>query len=168
MLKTYNIWTKLLQKQQQSDSNLIKSYADNKKKNFNSRLQTQTELYGIDFDKTLVKLNELSSTLLHNFSTRTFMKEVVVGGLIRRHPAGWPRMPYIFSGTGLGRHSEDSSPQGTRPLWPAQWQTRRDTGWDVKDKPVWHLYRCPLRKKWIKYILFKIKSLKYIYYLGKY
>ncbi|WZZ08343.1 hypothetical protein YC2023_094264 [Brassica napus] len=33
---------------------------------FSSRTQAQTELYGIDFDKALVKLNELSSTLLHN------------------------------------------------------------------------------------------------------
>ncbi|WZZ60107.1 hypothetical protein YC2023_060214 [Brassica napus] len=39
------------------------------KKAFNSRTQAQTELYGIDFDKVIVKLNELSSTLLHNSST---------------------------------------------------------------------------------------------------
>ena len=40
-----------------------------KKKIFNSRAQAQTEFYGIDFDKALVKLNELSSTLLHNSFT---------------------------------------------------------------------------------------------------
>ena len=80
-----------------------------KKKAFNSRTQTQTELCGIDFDKALVKLNELSSTLLHNFFTRTLMKEAVTGSLIKRYSAGRPAKAYIFCGTGLGRHFEDCS-----------------------------------------------------------
>ncbi|KAG5385580.1 hypothetical protein IGI04_037050 [Brassica rapa subsp. trilocularis] len=63
--------------------------------------QAQTELCGIDFDKTLVKLNELSSTLLHNSSTLTSMKEAVAGGLIRRHPAERSAKAYIFCGTAV-------------------------------------------------------------------
>ena len=51
-----------------------------KNKAFNSRTQEQTYIYGIDFDKALVKFNEFSSTLLHNSFTWTFMKEAVVGG----------------------------------------------------------------------------------------
>ena len=103
-----------------------------KKKVFNSRTQAQTKLYGIDFDKALVKLNELSSTLLHNSSTWTFMKEVVVGGLVWRHPAGRPAKAYMFCGTGLGRHFEDYIPQRDRPAVtrsitnPPQYETRRD------------------------------------------
>ena len=76
----------------------------------------------------LVKLNELSSTLLHNFSTWTFMKEVVVGGLIRRHPAGQPAKAYMFYGMGLGQHSENCSPCRTCLLWPTRWLIRRSTG----------------------------------------
>jgi len=69
-MKTYNTFSQVITKTAtQSDSNLIKSYADNKKKTFNSRTQAQTELCDINFDKDLVKLNELSSTLLNNFST---------------------------------------------------------------------------------------------------
>ena len=109
------------------------------KKAFNSRTQTQTEVYDIDFDKTLVNLNELSSALLHNYSTWTFMKEAAVGGLIRRHLTGRSAKAYMFCGTGLGWHSEDRSPCGTGPLWPARWLTRRGSGRDGMGKHVWHL-----------------------------
>ena len=74
------------------------------------------KLCDIDFDKALVKLNELSSTLLHNSSTWTFMKEVVADGLIRRRPAERSAKAYIFCGTDLNRHFKDRSPCGTNPL----------------------------------------------------
>ena len=69
-MNTYNTLSQVITKTTtQSDSNLINYMLITKKKAFNSRTQAQTEFYGIDFEKNLVKLNELYSTLSQNSST---------------------------------------------------------------------------------------------------
>ena len=124
----------------QSDSNLTKVYADNKRRLLTQERKHKLSFVALILIRLLVKLNELSSTLLHNSYTWTFMKEAVAHGLIRRRPTGRPAKAYIFCGTGLGWHFEDRSPRETGLMWPARRLTRRGTGRNGMAKPVWHLY----------------------------
>ena len=90
---------------------LKKAYDDNKRNFLTQKRKHKRSFVALSLIR-LVKLNELSSTLLHDSYTWTFMKKALADNLIKRCPAN----AYIFCGTDLVRYFEDRSPRGTGPL----------------------------------------------------